>query len=62
MDPEQIKKFNRQIRQIAAMIPGGAEAHKYAFTCECGCDETVRLSASEYDRDGGAWAEGHKPE
>lgn len=63
MDPEQAKKFNRQIRQIAVMLPGGiGDDHKYAFMCECGCEETARLSTTEYDRDGGAWAEGHKPE
>ena len=62
MDLEQTKKFNRQIRQVASMLPGGTgDDHTYAFTCECGCEETLRLSTNEYDRDGGAWAEGHKP-
>jgi hypothetical protein len=51
--------LNRQIWRLAAMLPGGL-AHEYAFGCECGCGRVVRRSAAEYDRDGGAWLEGHR--
>jgi hypothetical protein len=62
MDPEQTKKFNRQIRHIATMVPASPTDDTYAFVCECGCEETVRLSAADFDRKGGAWATGHKSE
>jgi hypothetical protein len=52
------RALNRQIWRLAAMLPGGL-AHEYAFGCECGCSQVVRRSAAEYDRDGGAWLEGH---
>jgi hypothetical protein len=54
MDPEQTKKFNRQIRHIATMVPAITPEDTYAFVCECGCEETVRLSAADFDREGGA--------
>jgi hypothetical protein len=56
------KAFNRQLRQTAAVLAGQAGGgHQYGFVCECGCQETVKLTLREYDRQGGAWVEGHKP-
>lgn len=49
-----------QIWRLAGMLPGGLE-HEYGFACECGCGEIVRRSASESERDGGVWLEGHRP-
>jgi hypothetical protein len=37
------------------------ERHLIGFLCECGCMETATLTAAEYDRLGGAWRAGHKP-
>ncbi len=47
-----------QIRRLADMLPGGLE-HIYGFSCECGCGETFRLSAAEFDQQEGAWLDGH---
>jgi hypothetical protein len=60
---EAARAFNQQIRQIAATLAGQAgSGHEYArFVCECGCRQTVELMVSEYDRQGGAWLEGHRP-
>ena len=52
--------LNMQIRRVAGMLPGALE-HELGFSCECGCDEIVRLSAAAFDRSSGAWIEGHKP-
>ncbi len=54
------RALNVQIRRVAEMLPGGLE-HEYGFTCECGCGETVRLSAEDLDRKSGAWLDGHQP-
>jgi hypothetical protein len=60
---DQPTTFNRQLRQIAALLAereGGG--HEYArFVCECGCNQTVELAVTEYDRQGGAWLKGHEP-
>ena len=54
--------FNRQLRETAAVLAGHAGGgYPYAFVCECGCDQVVKISLPEYDREGGAWLEGHKP-
>jgi hypothetical protein len=47
-----------QIRRLADLL-GGLE-HAYGFTCECGCGEIVRLSAIQFDNEGGAWLDGHR--
>jgi hypothetical protein len=52
------RALNMQIRRLADMLPGGPE-HKYGFSCECGCGEIARLSAADFDHDGGAWLNGH---
>jgi hypothetical protein len=57
VDTGTARALNVQIRRIAGMLTGGLE-HAYGFTCECGCGETVQLSAAGFDRDG-AWLEGH---
>ena len=49
------RALNVQIRRVAEMLPGGLE-HEYGFTCECGCGETVRLSAEDLDRKSGGVA------
>jgi hypothetical protein len=59
---EAAKAFNRQLRQTAAVLAGHAGgSHEYAFLCECGCEQTVKLTLPEYDRRRGAWIEGHEP-
>lgn len=55
------RALNMQIRRLAELLPGGLE-HVYGFTCECGCGETLRLSAAELDAQGGAWLHGHRAE
>lgn len=30
--------------------------------CECGCGQTVAVTRTAYDANGGAWAPGHGPE
>ena len=57
MDTGIANALNNQIRRLAEMLPGGLE-HEYGFSCECGCGETVRLSAAEFAR-AGAWLDGH---
>lgn len=29
--------------------------------CECGCMRLLDVTPTDYDQDGGAWVEGHKP-
>jgi hypothetical protein len=59
---EAAKAFNRQLRQTVAVLAGHAGGrHEYPFLCECGCEQTVKLSLPEYDRQGGACVEGHEP-
>ena len=55
---ETARALNIQIRRLADMLPGGL-GHVYGFSCECGCGETSRLSAAEFDYKGGAWLKGH---
>lgn len=50
--------LNMQIRRVAAMLPGALE-HEFGFSCECGCSEIVRLTGAAFDREGGAWFDGH---
>ena len=52
------KALNQQIRRLADMLPGGLD-HLYGFSCECGCGKTFQLSAAEFDRQEGAWLNGH---
>jgi hypothetical protein len=53
--------FNQQLRQTAAVLAGRAGGgHEYALVCECGCGQTVEFTLHEYDRQGGAWVEGHE--
>jgi hypothetical protein len=60
MDPASAKALNAQIQILASMLPGGF-AHEYGFACECGCGEIAARSAAEFERDGGAWLEDHRP-
>jgi hypothetical protein len=53
------RTLNMQIRRVADLVPGGLD-HEYGFSCECGCGELARLSAAGFDRDGGAWLDGHR--
>jgi len=60
---EAAAAFNRQLRTTAERLGAPAEGdHLYGFVCECGCEETVELTLSAYDRQGGALLEGHKPD
>jgi hypothetical protein len=52
------RALNQQIRRLADLLAGAAE-HQYAFSCECGCGETVSLTASQYDRED-CLAAGHR--
>lgn len=62
LDSARVKALNQQLRRMAELLPGTKdENHKYGFSCECGCGQIVALSAPEFDREGGAWAEGHEP-
>lgn len=59
---EAAKSFNNQLRVTAVAIAGAsADGHPYGFLCECGCGETVMFNLAEYDGQGGAWLDGHKP-
>jgi hypothetical protein len=61
-DAERAKAFNNQLRVTAVAVAGAsADGHPYGFLCECGCGETVRLTLAEYDEQGGAWLDGHRP-
>ena len=59
MDIGIARALNKQIRRLAEMLPGGLE-HVYGFSCECGCGETLQLSAAEFDHHGGARLYGHE--
>jgi hypothetical protein len=62
LDPERVRELNKQIRLLADRLPGAKDPdYLYSFSCECGCGQIVPLSASAFDSDGGAWAEGHRP-
>jgi hypothetical protein len=62
LEPAKVKALNNQIRLLAERLPGKDDPnHKYGFSCECGCGQIVPLSTAEFDREGGAWAEGHRP-
>jgi hypothetical protein len=62
-DSERAKAFNDQLRVSVVAIGGAsADGHEYGFLCECGCGETVMLVLADYDLQGGAWREGHRPE
>jgi hypothetical protein len=59
---ERDKAFNEQLRVSVVAIGGAsADGREYGFICECGCDETVMLVLADYDLQGGAWLEGHRP-
>jgi hypothetical protein len=59
---ERHKAFNEQLRVTVVAVGGAfADGHEYGFVCECGCDETVMLVLADYDLQGGAWLEGHRP-
>ena len=62
METDIAKALNQEIRRIAETLadPGGDD-NPYAFVCECGCGQTVMISLDQFDREGGAWLEGHKP-
>jgi hypothetical protein len=62
LDPARVEALNQQIRHLASLLPGAKDPnHVYGFSCQCGCGKIVPLSAGEFDRQGGAWAEGHRP-
>lgn len=61
-DAERAKSFNTQLRVTVVAVAGeSADGHRYGFLCECGCGEPIRLVLAEYDLEGGAWLEGHRP-
>jgi hypothetical protein len=62
LEPERVRALNEQIRHMADLLPGAKDPHHvYGFSCECGCGRIVALSAAEFDRQGGAWAQSHRP-
>lgn len=59
---ERARSFNEQLRVTAVAVGGAsADVHPYGFLCECGCGGTVMLVLAEYDDQGGAWLEEHRP-
>jgi hypothetical protein len=62
LDPARVEGLNKQIRHLADLLPGAKDPnHLYGFSCECRCGKIVAMSAADFDRQGGAWAEGHRP-
>ena len=60
--PDAATSFNNQLRAAVVAVAGAsADGHPYGFLCECGCEGTVRLVLAEYDEQGGAWLDGHRP-
>jgi hypothetical protein len=61
-DREKAKSFNDQLRVTVVAVAGAhADGHEYGFLCECGCGEAVMLVLADYELEGGAWLEGHRP-
>ena len=57
---EAAKAFNAQLRATAEVVGHSFDQdHAYGFLCECGCEETAMRTLAEYDREGGAWLDGH---
>lgn len=56
------RSFNHQLRVTTVAVAGAsADGHPYGFLCECGCGETVMLVLAEYDEQGSAWLDEHRP-
>lgn len=60
MHPLITRQLNEEIRRFAETLPGVRD-HKYGFSGEDGCGKMVTLTVAEFDRQGGAWLDGHKP-
>jgi hypothetical protein len=59
---DSAKAFNRQLRTtLRALGVGDDDDFLQAFVCECGCEQVAKMGLVDYDRDGGAWLEGHRP-
>jgi hypothetical protein len=43
---------------VHALVP---EEEPIGLFCECGCMGRVASTRTEYERNGGAWLEGHEP-
>lgn len=52
------KRTNGHIRMLARTFHDTRVA---GFLCECGCMRIVLGTLAEYDEQGGAWFEGHRP-
>jgi hypothetical protein len=52
------RETNANIRQLAKSL---RDERPIGFFCECGCMEIVMLTTAEYEQQGGAWLEEHKP-
>jgi hypothetical protein len=52
------RDLNRAIWAIADGLPADSDAERLTFYCECGCLAEVKLSLTEYGRNG-ARADGH---
>jgi hypothetical protein len=52
------RETNGHIRAIATSL---RDRGRIGFLCECGCLDIATITIGEYDAEGGAWLEGHKP-
>jgi len=56
------KEANAHIREMAmeldALVP---DERPIGFFCECGCMALATATLTEYEAQGGAWIEGHRP-
>jgi hypothetical protein len=52
------REANAVVRRLAEMFH---DARAIGFFCECGCMGLAVMTAAQYDEQGGAWCENHKP-
>jgi hypothetical protein len=55
-----ILAFDARLHEITAHR-FEADEDLIGLFCECGCMATVAITCAEYERNGGAWLEGHSP-
>jgi hypothetical protein len=67
-DPASVaRELNAQIFVLEARLDDESflsrnpERHLIGLMCECGCMEIVTSTRARYEKNGGAWLEGHEP-
>jgi hypothetical protein len=56
------RQVNGHIREMAEALDSIVRDERpIGFFCECGCLETAEATLAEYEDQGGAWIEGHRP-